>query len=373
MVISKNQLHIVSFDVPYPPNYGGVIDVFYKLKALFDLGIEIYFHTFEYGRGRPKELDELCKYIFYYPRNSSITNVLFKTPYIVKSRSNEELIKNLKRIKAPVLFEGLHTTSPLIMENFEDRKVLVRAHNIEHLYYDGLAKSANRIDKKIFFKTEAKKLRAYESILDKADTILTISPSEHDYFRNRYIGKAVYIPVFHPNNKVKKLSKKGDFALYHGDLRVADNIKAVHFLIDVFKQLDYELVIASSFINKTIINEISIHEKMRFVKIENQNQLQDLFEKTHINVLPTFQKTGIKLKLINTLFNGRFCLVTSKMVEDTGLEKLCEIGRTKEEFTQKVYELIHTDYVDDLVKEREKVLKPFNIYENAQKIIDLLF
>ena len=46
MVISKNQLHIVSFDVPYPPNYGGVIDVFYKLKALFDLGIEIYFHTF---------------------------------------------------------------------------------------------------------------------------------------------------------------------------------------------------------------------------------------------------------------------------------------------------------------------------------------
>ncbi len=27
-------LHIISFDIPYPPNYGGVIDVFYKLKAL---------------------------------------------------------------------------------------------------------------------------------------------------------------------------------------------------------------------------------------------------------------------------------------------------------------------------------------------------
>jgi len=43
------KLHIVSFDVPYPANYGGVIDVFYKLKALHSLGIEIYFHVFEYG------------------------------------------------------------------------------------------------------------------------------------------------------------------------------------------------------------------------------------------------------------------------------------------------------------------------------------
>jgi len=315
----------------------------------------------------------LCKQVFYYERNSSLINALFKTPYIVKSRSNEELINNLKRIKGPILFEGLHTTSPLINENFKDRKVFVRAHNIEHLYYDGLAKSEKRIEKKIFFKTEAKKLRVYERILNKVDTILTISPSEHDYFRNRFKGKAVYIPVFHPNKKVKKRSKKGDFALYHGDLRVADNIKSAQFLIDIFKPIDCELVIASSFINQIIINEISNHENMRFVQIENQNQLQDLFAKAHINVLPTFQKTGIKLKLINTLFNGRFCLVTSKMVEDTGLEKLCEIGRTKEEFTQKVGELMLKDYVDNIVEEREKVLKPFNISENAQKIIDLLF
>ncbi len=251
--------------------------------------------------------------------------------------------------------------------------MLVRAHNIEHLYYKGLAKSEGRIDKKIFFKTEAKKLRVYESIFDKVDTILTISPSEHNYFRNRFIDKAVYIPVFHPNNKVKKLSKKGVFALYHGDLRVADNIKSVHFLINIFKRLDYELVIASSFKNHPIIKEIANYKHMRFVKIENQNHMLNLFDKAHVNVLPTFQKTGIKLKLINTLFNGRFCVVTTKMVEDTGLENLCEIGRTKEEFIQKVDSLIHKDYVDIAITEREKALKPFNVSKNAQKIIDILF
>lgn len=359
--------------MPYPPNYGGVIDVFYKLKALYDLKVKIYLHTFEYGRGRPKELDKFCEQVFYYQRNSSIINVLSKAPYIVKSRSSNELIQNLKKIKAPILFEGLHTTFPLINGNFDDRKVLVRAHNIEHLYYGGLAKSESRIYRKIFFKTEAKKLNVYENILDKVDAILTISPSEHNYFRNRFIDKAVYIPVFHPNIKVRKLSKKGNFALYHGDLRVADNIKSVYFLIDIFKQLDYELVIASSFKNHSIIKEITNYNHMRFVEIESQNHMLDLFEKAHINVLPTFQKTGIKLKLINTLFNGRFCVVTPKMVNETGLEKLCEIGRSREEFIQKVNELIYRDYVDIAIGEREKALKPFNISENAQKIIDILF
>ena len=337
------------------------------------MGVEIYLHAFEYGRGKPKELDKLCKQVFYYERDSSIIKVLSKTPYIVKSRSSDELTQNLKRIKAPILFEGLHTTYPLINEKFEDRKLLVRAHNIEHLYYKGLAKSESRIDKKIFFKTEAKKLSVYENILDKVDTILTISPSEHNYFRNRFIDKAAYIPVFHSNSKVKKLSKKGDFALYHGDLRVADNIKSAHFLIDIFKILDYDLVIASSFKNHIIKNEIANYKHMRSVEIENQHHMLDLFEKAHINVLPTFQKTGIKLKLINTLFNGRFCVVTTKMVEETGLEDLCEIGRTKEEFIQKVNSLIDKDYVDKAISEREKALNSFSNIENAQKIIDILF
>jgi len=267
----------------------------------------------------------------------------------------------------------LHTTSPLISEVFNDRKILIRAHNIEHLYYKGLSKSETKINKKIFFKTEAKKLKTYEKIVHKVDRILTISPSEHNYFSKQYPDKAVYIPVFHQNSKVRKLSKKGDFALYHGDLRTADNIKAVFFLIDVFKQLEYPLVIASSFKNDSILAELDNYKDIKYVDIKNQDHMIELFDKAHINVLPTFQKTGIKLKLINTLYNGRFCVVTTKMVEDTGLESLCEIARTKEEFTKKVVELIDKDFTNIIVKKRDTTLKPFNVEVNAQKIIELIY
>ena len=31
---ADHHLHIIAFNVPYPANYGGVIDVFYRIKAL---------------------------------------------------------------------------------------------------------------------------------------------------------------------------------------------------------------------------------------------------------------------------------------------------------------------------------------------------
>lgn len=43
-------LNIVSFNIPYPANYGGVIDVYYKLEALRACGVKLILHCFEYER-----------------------------------------------------------------------------------------------------------------------------------------------------------------------------------------------------------------------------------------------------------------------------------------------------------------------------------
>lgn len=54
--MSDKFLHIVSFDIPYPVNYGGVIDVYYKIEALHKKGIKVILHNFKYG-GRKEEAD----------------------------------------------------------------------------------------------------------------------------------------------------------------------------------------------------------------------------------------------------------------------------------------------------------------------------
>ena len=61
MTSSEKNLNLISFDVPYPPDYGGVIDVFYKIKALYALGIRVHLHCFEYGRKGADELKEICE------------------------------------------------------------------------------------------------------------------------------------------------------------------------------------------------------------------------------------------------------------------------------------------------------------------------
>ena len=73
METAEKHLHVVSFDVPFPANYGGIIDVFYRIKTLSESGVKIHLHCFEYSRNRirPKELEDICFSVDYYQRKES--------------------------------------------------------------------------------------------------------------------------------------------------------------------------------------------------------------------------------------------------------------------------------------------------------------
>lgn len=370
---TNKTLHIVSFDVPFPPNYGGVIDVFYKIKNLAEKGVKIYLHTYEYGRGKQKELDKYCEKVYYYDRNTSFLKLLSRKPFIVNSRKCDLLISNLKKDNFPILFEGLHTTFPLIDNLFNDRKTLVRTHNIEHDYYKGLRKSETSKRKKIFFETESQKLKKYENILHKADHILTISPFEHEYFRAKFGEKSTYVPVFHQHESSDfTTSLKNKFTLWHGDLRVADNIKAALFMIRVFSKLKHQLVIASSFNNKNIISEVSKYKNITFDNLHQEDQMENLYKNAHIHTLLSYQKTGIKLKLINVLCKGKFIIANSKIIEDTGLEEACYSANTENEFKETIENLLQKDFDYTNLDKRFSLLKEFNPIQSVEKIIALL-
>lgn len=366
-------LNIVSFDVPYPPNYGGVIDVFFKLKALNDLDIKIILHTFEYGRNKNEILSKYCDKVIYYQRNKSLNKVISKFPFIVKSRVNKKLISNLNSNNYPILFEGLHTSYPLTLNTFFNRKTIVRAHNIEHDYYLGLSKSESSIVKKLFFLTESIKLKKYQPTLNKANLVLSISKSENSYLKKELNTKVEYVPAFHQNNNFKNVIGKNNYALYHGDLTVSDNIKACDFLCNIFKNLTFKLIIAGRTKNKNFINKINSFSNIKLINNIENDKLNKLIQNAHINILPTFQNTGIKLKLINALFMGRFCLVNNEMVEKTGLESLCEIANSQKEFCAKILELKNKSFPLEEIQKRKQTLVEFDNLKNAQKIIDLVF
>lgn len=365
-------LHIVSFDVPYPPNYGGAIDVFYKIKSLHKIGVHIILHTFEYGRKKQPDLEKYCKEVIYYSRKTNLIALFSKLPFIVKTRNSKLLLKNLNSDKHPILFEALHTTYFLKYNSINSRNILVRTHNIEHNYYKGLYKSESNFLKKIFFFIESIKLRNYQKVLEKASHILTISPSDFKYYQIKHQLKAHYIPAFHSHTKIHSKIGTGNFALYHGDLKIADNIKSCLLLVKIFSNLPYPLTIASSTTNNTLLKEISKYKNIQFIKIINHKTLTDLIQNAHLNILPTFQNSGIKLKLINALYLGRFCLVNKLMVENTVLENYCFEANTIEQFQEQITSIFKIPFTESDQLKRKEIEKYFNVDNSAKKILNLI-
>ena len=365
-------LNIVSFNVPYPPDFGGAIDVFFKLKSLSEAGVRIYLHTFDYGRGRPKELEKYCEKVYYYQRNRSFLNSLLLTPYIVSSRKSKELIDNLNESGAPVLFEGIHTTAPLRSKAFKSHGTFVRMHNLEQDYYYGLFRSEPNMLKKIFFWLESKRLKRYQKVLNSSDVVLSISPSDQEYFEKNLKMRSAFVPAFHPNEEVRHLKKKGYFALYHGDLSVWDNRKAAHFLVGVFSKLDIPFIVAGRTDDKKLLEKIEAAKNIKFMTLETQDQLDDLLQRAHVNIFWSSNASGIKIKLLNALYNGRFCLVNKPVIQGSELEDLCEVVDDQKSLVYKTIQLMDVEFTDEQYLHRKNKMAPYDNAENTKRLLEIL-
>ena len=107
-IVAKLNLHIVSLNVPYPPNYGGIIDIFYKIKALHQIGVSITLHCYEYGRGTQIELNKYCSAVHYYSRKKSVIHWFKNKPFIVASRNSKILNYSLGNLKQKSRIFELH-------------------------------------------------------------------------------------------------------------------------------------------------------------------------------------------------------------------------------------------------------------------------
>ena len=151
-------LHIISLNVPYPVDYGGVFDLYYKLPALYQQGIKIHLHCFDYGRGEQPVLNRYCEAVHYYPRKVGLKAISLRYPYIVSSRINNELLNRLLQDDYPILMEGIHCTYLLNDKRFTNRKCFVRLHNVEYIYYRHLYLNSSSLYKKLYYLFESKLL-----------------------------------------------------------------------------------------------------------------------------------------------------------------------------------------------------------------------
>jgi len=372
----SNTLHIVSLDVPYPANYGAMIDVYLRCKALSEIGVRVILHCFDYGRGRHHQLNEVAQEVHYYTRSNNPLLIFLPTPFIVRTRMNPALLKRLTSDQYPILFEGIHTCGFMGHPKLKNRWIGVRAHNIEHHYYEGLAAIEPKILKRWFFSSEARKLEKFEQwCFPLADEILDVSHADDAYFKKKY-NKGVYIPVFNPLNWGFGKRGLGDYALLHGNLSVIENIKGIEFVLNEVwnKDLGLELIVAGKDPSAAFKTYLMNHPaKPKLIENPDNESLNKLIREARINLLPTFQATGLKHKLLNALSNGGFCLATPEMVHGTGLENMCLIGRNAKEWRDQINTLKNLEISDEHINSRvSKLREIFDNEGNAKRIKNMI-
>ena len=375
----SRHLHIVCLDVPWPADYGGAIDMMNRISMLKKAGISIHLHYFSYNeRGNPNELNQFCETIQVYPRKTGHKGLSAALPYIISSRISEELATNLSKDNHPILLEGLHCTGILPQLNLTNRKVVVRMHNEESIYYKELARAEPSLFKKIYFLRESRLIKKYNHRLPDECVYECISESDAQRLQQDYhLHHAKFLPAFPSWQQVCGEEGMGTLCLYHGNLSVPENEKAALWLLqNVFNKIQKPFVIAGKKPSRRLQKMAHLFQHTCLVADPSEAELNDLIRKAHINVLPGFTKntTGIRLKLLHVLFEGRHCVVNESMVKGTGLEGACHTGTTANAFASIIAQLYHQPFTQEEIRLRKRLLgDTYNNEKNTRELIQYLW
>ena len=368
-------LHIVTHDIPYPADFGGVIDIFYKIKTLHQNGVKIFLHCFENKRPRQNELDKYCVSVNYYKRNTDLRNFSFKLPFIVSSRKSDELLQNLQKDNYPILFEGIHSTYHFFNGSLNNRVVVLRLFNAEFEYYHHLAMHEKNPFRKLYFAHESKLLKKYESKLATKVPILALSGTDVELYQDNFGATNIkHLPVFLPYLAADGKEGHGCYCLYHANLSVNENEEAALWLVQhVFNDLNIPFVIAGKNPSQKLVFLTEKNPEACVVANPTDMELHDLISKAQINILPSFNNTGVKLKLLNALYNGRHCIANNAGVAGSGLNRACTIAEDEDDFKTAVKYLYDMPYTNEENNKRQQLLQLYNNQQNADKLIEILW
>lgn len=366
-----NELHIVSLKIPYPIQIGADYELFYKIKAFHGLGVKVHLHCFYKNKEAQSEaLSQYCQSVNYYKRKLHLS---LTTPYIVSSRNNNLLKDRLLEDNLPILLDGMHCASICTDNRFKQRNIVIRAHNVEYLYYKGLYQSSSFGLKKLYYKIESLLIKKFEAKMAKEWNIACLSKSDALYFKQMYnANKTVAVPVFF-ESKFTAPEGIGSFCLYHGNLSVSENEKAVRWLIEhVFANTQYSFVIAGRNPSKALIEFSHAHHNTCIAVNPSDAEMKDLIQKAQINILPSINDTGVKLKLLEALHSGRFCLTNLEGANGFEEKELFLHASDANAIKQIIDQYLHKPFTQTHIAERKRILEMnYSIAENAKKLLGL--
>ncbi len=370
--MEKKHLNIVAYDVPYPPDYGGMVDIYYKVKALSELGVRINLHCFMYrNKEYSEKLNELCDHVYYYKRDTFLAG-LSQIPKIVNSRRSENLLFNLLQNDHPILFEGIHSCYYLDAPELEGRKKMVRIQDIEPNFYYNLSRNSHSFAEKFFYNLESKKIKKFEKIFEHADTLITLNVKHKEYYEKLFPEKEIInIEPFSAFSEVDIREGQGTYALFHSNLTEHDNREAAIFLInEVIKDTKIPFIVAGKNPDSEL-KHLCKGKKVKILANPSDEKLDELIRNAQVNILVSFMPCGSKIKIYPALYHGRHCLVNSNMVQGFSYTQVCHVSDTEAGLRNQLLTLMQQPFTQEEINQRKSILGQISSEKKAKILYEL--
>ena len=152
-------------------------------------------------------------------------------------------------------------------------------------------------------------------------------------------------------------------------MAVSENEEAALWLIqNVFNHAPVPFVIAGNGVSARLKNAAAQNKKVRLIDGPSMQQIDELIQQAHINVLPSMNNTGVKLKLLNALLNGRFCITNANGVKGSKIGSGLHIADNPAEWIQLIETIKCQGFSASQVEERQHILSLYNNGKNARKL-----
>jgi len=224
---------------------------------------------------------------------------------------------------------------------------IVNEHNAEYLNAMEMFKSNEFYKDKIINYVLYLRIKNHErEIIEKADRVLAVS-KEDAYQIKKLTKKSVAIIVNKPVVFFEKVKKEVDFESFNKKLLIVGslwwypNVHGVVWFIDnVYKKIldkdpEYKLYIVGKEPAESIYNSAKKFAE-KIVITGEVKDTADYYKKCDISIVPLFQGSGVKIKVLESLGRGIPTIVTSLCAKDFELKDSAIICDTPDEFVEAV-------------------------------------
>ncbi len=276
--------------------------------------------------------------------------------YHVKRYESKEFAQKLLSVLQHETFDIIHIESIFLtpyvslLRRYSKAKIILRAHNVEHLIWQRIAKCTSNPFKKRYLKHLSLTLRAYEvEHINKYDGIVCITQNDAEHFVSLGCRKPVIsIPfgIIAPDC-IDNVDAEPNSLFHIGSMDWAPNVEGITWFLDqVWEKVRKEVptvrlylagrkmpeyLLKSEYPNVSIIGEVP--DAMYFI------------ESKKINIVPLLSGSGIRVKIIEAMSVGKTVISTTIGAEGIdytdGVNIL--IADTPEDFARQIKRCVEDD------------------------------